>query len=68
MKTLDQVNIEREAIIKTQTTEKALIIVSCEKKEEDLEKELSAPIYYGIEIIEKIRSFLESNKRLRAIT
>jgi len=67
MKTLDQVNTERDAIIKTQTTEKALIIVSCEKKEEELEKELSAPIYYGIEIIEKIRSFLESNKRLRAI-
>jgi len=31
MKSLDQVNIERKAIIDTLTTEKALMEVSCDK-------------------------------------
>lgn len=67
MKDLDQVNIEREAIIKTLTTEKSLMEDSCDKKEENLEKELGAPVYSGIEIIYMIRNFLELNKSLRAI-
>jgi len=62
MKSLDQVNIERKAIIDTLTTEKALMEVSCDKKEKDLEKELGAPVYYGIEIIDMIKNFLELNK------
>jgi len=67
MKNLDQVNTEREAIIKTLTTEKALMEVSCKMKEENLEKEIGAPIYSGVDIIYMMKNFLELNRSLRAI-
>jgi len=67
MEDLDRVNTERESIIGTLNTEKALMEVSCNKKEEALEKEINSPAYYGLEVIDMIKNFLEWNKSLRAI-
>jgi len=67
MEDLDKVNTERQAIIGTLNTEKALMEVLCNKKEEELFKEIESPAYYGIDVIDRIKNFLEWNKNLRAI-
>jgi len=67
MEDLDRVNTERQSIISTLNTEKALMEVSCNKKEETLEKEIDSPAYYGLEVVDMMKSFLERNKEIRAI-
>lgn len=67
MEDLDKVNIERASIINTLNTEKSLMEVLCNKKDEELAKEIKSPAYSGLEVVDMIKNFLEWNKSLRAI-
>ncbi|MBU1067642.1 hypothetical protein KKE60_07625 [Patescibacteria group bacterium] len=67
MEDLDKVNTERESIIKTLNSEKSHMEVLCNKKEEALEKEIDSPAYYGVDVVDMIKNFLEWNRNLRVI-